>query len=157
MHKKIMVILGAVLLLAIVALPGIGGVIARDIGQSVDLECSAITAPTSIEQLTQLRQVVKYLQTHHRLPDFYITKQQARAQGWEPKKGNLCNVLPGKAIGGDRFSNRGRQLPEAKGRNWHEADVNYRCGHRGSYRLLYSSDGLIYLTQDHYKHFIRVE
>ncbi|WP_186367080.1 ribonuclease [Yersinia aldovae] len=162
MNKKLMAILSGVLLLALAALLGVGGVTARDIGQSPDLERSpitaqTITAPASIEQLTQLKPVVKYLQTHHRLPDFYITKQQARAQGWEPKRGNLCNILPGKAIGGDRFSNRERQLPEAKGRNWHEADVSYRCGHRGSYRLLYSSDGLIYLTQDHYKHFIRVE
>ncbi|HEN3602189.1 TPA: ribonuclease [Yersinia enterocolitica] len=157
MNKRLMAILAALLLLVVVVFQGVDNVTARDIGQSPDLERLRLSAPASIEQLTQHQQVVKYLQSHHRLPDFYITKQQAREKGWNPKEGNLCKVLPGKAIGGDRFSNRERQLPEAKGRNWREADVNYRCGHRGSDRLLYSNDGLIYLTQDHYKHFIRME
>ncbi|OWF82208.1 ribonuclease [Yersinia rohdei] len=152
-----MAILGAVLLLVFAVFQKMDGVTARDVGQSSDVESPRSSASVSIEQLTQHQQVIKYLQAHHRLPDFYITKQQAREQGWNPKDGNLCKVLPGKAIGGDRFSNRERQLPDAKGRNWHEADVNYRCGHRGSDRLLYSNDGLIYLTQDHYKHFIRME
>ncbi|CCV28365.1 putative ribonuclease [Yersinia enterocolitica (type O:9) str. YE212/02] len=152
-----MAILAALLLLVVVAFQSVDNVTARDIGQSPDLERPRLSVPASIEQLTQHQQVVKYLQSHHRLPDFYITKQQAREKGWNPKEGNLCKVLPGKAIGGDRFSNRERQLPKAKGRNWREADVNYRCGHRGSDRLLYSNDGLIYLTQDHYKHFIRME
>ncbi|HEN3468256.1 TPA: ribonuclease [Yersinia enterocolitica] len=157
MNKRLMAILAALLLLVVVAFQGVDNVTASDIGQSPDLERPRLSAPASIEQLTQHQQVVKYLQSHHRLPDFYMTKQQAREKGWNPKEGNLCKVLPGKAIGGDRFSNRERQLPEAKGRNWREADVNYRCGHRGSDRLLYSNDGLIYLTQDHYKHFIRME
>ncbi|AHM71869.2 ribonuclease [Yersinia hibernica] len=152
-----MAILGAVLLLIVATWQSIDNVTARAIGQAPDIERQRLSAPASIEQLTQHPQVVKYLQDHHRLPDFYITKQQAREKGWNPKEGNLCQVLPGKAIGGDRFSNRERQLPEAKGRNWREADVNYRCGHRGTDRLLYSNDGLIYLTQDHYKHFIRME
>ncbi|PPS58461.1 hypothetical protein CRX72_17075 [Pantoea sp. BRM17] len=64
---------------------------------------------------------------HQRLPDFYLTKAAARRQGWEPDKGNLCEVLPGRAIGGDRFSNREQQLPRQVGRQWYEADVNYRC------------------------------
>ncbi|CNG98089.1 putative ribonuclease [Yersinia thracica] len=156
MNKKVIAILSAVLLLMVAAWQG-ADLPVRDIGQSPDLERPPLSAPASIEQLTQQQQVVKYLQAHHRLPDFYITKQQAREKGWNPKDGNLCKVLPGKAIGGDRFSNRERQLPDAKGRNWREADVNYRCGHRGTDRLLYSNDGLIYLTQDHYKHFIRME
>lgn len=157
MNKRLIAILGAVLLLVFAVFQKMDGVTARDVGQSSDVESPRSSASVSIEQLTQHQQVIKYLQAHHRLPDFYITKQQAREQGWNPKDGNLCKVLPGKAIGGDRFSNRERQLPDAKGRNWHEADVNYRCGHRGSDRLLYSNDGLIYLTQDHYKHFIRME
>ncbi|BFI56419.1 ribonuclease [Yersinia pseudotuberculosis] len=157
MNKRLMAILGAVLLLIAGAWQGIDGVTVRDIGSSAELERPALSASAATESLTQHQKVVKYLQTHHRLPDFYLTKKQAREQGWDAQKGNLCDVLPGKAIGGDRFSNRERQLPDTKGRHWREADVNYRCGRRGSDRLLYSNDGLIYLTQDHYKHFIRME
>ena len=100
--------------------------------------------------------VARYLQTHHQLPDYYIGKSEARRAGWVASKGNLCDVLPGKAIGGDRFSNREHRLPEQSGRSWQEADVNFRCGHRNSDRLLYSSDGLIYLTTDHYRSFKQV-
>ncbi|MDN0124822.1 ribonuclease domain-containing protein [Yersinia aleksiciae] len=157
MNKRLIAILGAAALLIVAVLQGFGGITARDIGQTPDLERPSVSVPASIEQLTQPKPVAKYIHEHHRLPDFYLTKQQAREKGWDPKEGNLCQVLPGRAIGGDRFSNRERQLPDAKGRNWREADVNYRCGHRGGDRLLYSNDGLIYLTQDHYKHFIRME
>ncbi|MFV8846336.1 ribonuclease [Serratia fonticola] len=114
-------------------------------------------AAESIEQLTQQQRVVSYVQQHQRLPDYYITKKQAREQGWDARDGNLCKVLPGKAIGGDRFSNREGQLPTANNRIWREADINYQCGRRGADRLLYSSDGLIYVTRDHYKNFMRME
>ncbi|AGQ33046.1 Ribonuclease precursor [Serratia liquefaciens] len=117
----------------------------------------AVAEGQSIDQLTQQKRVVSYLQQHQRLPDYYITKKQAREQGWDARNGNLCSVLPGKAIGGDRFSNREGQLPAARSRVWREADINYQCGRRGADRLLYSSDGLIFVTRDHYKNFIRVE
>lgn len=113
--------------------------------------------PLSIDEKTQANAVANYLQRHQQLPDFYLTKKAARAQGWDAKAGNLCDVLPGRAIGGDRFMNREKQLPEEAGRQWYEADVNYQCGHRGSDRLLYSNDGLIYLTTDHYRTMKRVE
>ncbi|MCT6517710.1 ribonuclease [Proteus vulgaris] len=112
--------------------------------------------PLSIDEKTQSNKVADYLQRHQRLPDFYLTKKEARAQGWNAKEGNLCEVLPGRAIGGDRFMNREKQLPEETGRQWYEADVNYHCGHRGSDRLLYSNDGLIYLTTDHYRTMTKV-
>lgn len=114
-------------------------------------------AAESIDQLTKQQRVVSYVQQHQRLPDYYITKKQARERGWDARDGNLCKVLPGKAIGGDRFSNREGQLPTANNRVWREADINYRCGRRGADRLLYSSDGLIYVTHDHYKNFMRME
>lgn len=117
----------------------------------------AVAEGQSIDQLTQQKRVVSYLQQHQRLPDYYITKKQAREQGWDARNGNLCSVLPGKAIGGDRFSNREGQLPAARSRVWREADINYQCGRRGADRLLYPSDGLIFVTRDHYKNFIRVE
>ncbi|ATA20472.1 ribonuclease [Gibbsiella quercinecans] len=117
----------------------------------------ATAAAESIDGLTQQERVVSYLKQRQRLPDYYISKKQAREQGWDARDGNLCSVLPGKAIGGDRFSNREGQLPAASNRIWREADINYRCGRRGAERLLFSNDGLIFVTHDHYKNFIRVE
>lgn len=114
-------------------------------------------SPESIEQLTRQDKVVSYVQQHQRLPDYYITKKQARSAGWDARSGNLCDVLPGRAIGGDRFANREGRLPDKAKRVWREADINYRCGRRDADRLLYSSDGLIYVTKDHYRNFIRVE
>ena len=110
----------------------------------------------AISTLTAQQHVTTYLQQHQHLPDFYLQKRDARKQGWDPATGNLCHVLPGRAIGGDRFSNREGALPEKAGRRWFEADVNYRCGQRGSDRLLYSSDCLIFVTRDHYRHFQQV-
>lgn len=112
---------------------------------------SATNSSSDISTLTQQQRVADYLHQHQRLPAYYLTKGEARKQGWEPSRDNLCQSLPGRAIGGDRFSNREKVLPEKQGRHWFEADVNYDCGRRGSDRMLYSSDGLIYVTKDHYR------
>ncbi|GAA3611870.1 ribonuclease domain-containing protein [Gibbsiella greigii] len=125
--------------------------------QPASANVPATAAAESIDRLTQQARVVSYLKQRQRLPDYYISKKQAREQGWDARDGNLCSVLPGKAIGGDRFSNREGQLPAASNRIWREADINYRCGRRGAERLLFSNDGLIFVTHDHYKNFIRVE
>ncbi|PHM39727.1 barnase [Xenorhabdus mauleonii] len=124
---------------------------------SQNIVASENASSQRIDVLTEQNRVSGYLRQHHKLPDYYITKKQARRLGWEARQGNLCDVLPGRAIGGDTFSNRESKLPSEHGRKWFEADVNYRCGHRGSDRLLYSNDGLIYLTVDHYKNFTRLE
>lgn len=113
-------------------------------------------APSSIEAKTDPSTVARYLRSHQQLPDYYIRKGEARHQGWIASKGNLCDVMPGRVIGGDRFSNREHRLPEQSGRYWQEADVNFSCGRRNSDRLLFSSDGLIYLTTDHYRSFQQV-
>ena len=98
-------------------------------------------------------QVSNYIRENHRLPANYITKKEAKKSGWNPGKANLWKVAPGKSIGGDLFSNRERLLPCRKGRVWYEADIGYRGGKRGKYRILFSSDGLIYKTLDHYRTF----
>ncbi|KAF6617130.1 guanyl-specific ribonuclease Sa [Paenibacillus jamilae] len=103
--------------------------------------------------LTQFDEVAKYISEHNDLPGNYITKKEARKLGWEPSEVNLEKVAPGKSIGGDVFRNREGLLPEKKGRIWYEADINYSGGTRGSDRILYSNDGLIYKTTDHYRTF----
>ncbi|WP_342555998.1 ribonuclease domain-containing protein [Paenibacillus sp. FSL R7-0652] len=103
------------------------------------------------------QEVADYIKEHHELPPHYITKKEARALGWEPSEGNLHKVAPGKSIGGDIFRNREGLLPSKKGRTWYEADIHYTGGKRGSDRILYSSDGLIYQTTDHYKTFYQIK
>lgn len=114
-------------------------------------------AQGNIESLTAENTVVSYLRQNHRLPNYFVTKRQARQAGWDARAGNLCQVLPGKAIGGDRYSNREQTLPSAPGRTWREADINYHCGRRGADRVLFANDGLIYVSRDHYKNVVRVE
>lgn len=105
----------------------------------------------SIQNLTNETLVINYVKAHHELPKYYITKSEARKQGWNPSSGNLCDVLPGKAIGGDKFSNREKQLPA--GAQYFEADVNYNCGNRGADRIVFTKDGEVWLTKNHYKSF----
>jgi len=107
----------------------------------------------SIDELTGEKRVVEYLKANGRLPDCYITKSEAARRGWNAAAGNLCNVLPGKAIGGDHYSNRERSLPSAPNRQYFEADLNYNCGNRGADRVIFSNDGLIFVTHDHYQTF----
>jgi hypothetical protein len=105
-------------------------------------------AEAFVETVTSLRQ-------DRRLPPRYLTKNQAARTGWRPGD-DLCSSAPGKAIGGDRFGNREGRLPRADGRRWYEADLDFNCGRRDAKRLVWSSDGLIYITTDHYETFREV-
>lgn len=98
-------------------------------------------------------EVALYLHCFCELPDNYITKKDAMALGWDSRKGNLWDVADGACIGGDYFGNYEGTLPKAKGRTWYEADVYYEGGYRSSFRILFSTDGLIYYTEDHYETF----
>ncbi|MGP1359662.1 ribonuclease domain-containing protein [Campylobacter sp.] len=102
---------------------------------------------------TSKEEVALYIYKFNKLPKNFITKKEALALGWDAKSGNLWQISDGKSIGGDRFSNREKRLPEADGRKWFECDVNYNGGRRGAERIVYSNDGLIYYTPDHYEHF----
>ena len=106
-----------------------------------------------IDELTNDEIVVKYLKEHGELPDYYITKSEAKSLGWVPSKGNLCEVAPGRAIGGDIWTNRQKSLPTKFGRRYFEADLNYNCGNRNADRVVFSNDGLVFVTFDHYRSF----
>ncbi len=102
-----------------------------------------------------VQDVALYLQTYGGLPDNYITKNEAEDLGWSG--GSVEQYAPGKAIGGDRFSNREGLLPKANGRTWTECDIDTLGENsRGAKRLVYSNDGLIYYTDDHYESFQRI-
>ena len=87
------------------------------------------------------------------LPDYYVDKETAKQAGWKNRKGNLNEVLPGIMIGGDIYKNKNGKLPNAPGRVWYECDINYKKGFRNDERVLYSNDGLIFVTYDHYHTF----
>ena len=118
---------------------------------SVDKPYDNGGSETNIKELTDAETVIAFVKAHQKLPDYYITKSEAKNQGWIASKGNLCDVLPGKAIGGDKFSNREKQLP--KGEQNYEADVNYNCGNRGADRIVFTKNGKVWLTKNHYKSF----
>jgi RHS repeat-associated protein len=105
---------------------------------------------------SSLADVSKSVFKTRQLPGNYITKAEAEALGWRPKAGNLDTIAPGKSIGGDIFENRRGILPSSPGRVWYEADLNYTGGYRGSERLLYSNDGQIFYSGDHYKTFQQI-
>jgi len=111
------------------------------------------TSNNNIDELTNDVLIVKYLKQHGELPDYYITKSEAKSMGWVPSKGNLCEVAPGKAIGGDIWTNRQKSLPTKSGRKYFEADLNYNCGNRNADRVVFSNDGLVFITFDHYRSF----
>lgn len=123
-------------------------------------EGSAVSKPAetwkSLDQnglYTDKDQVALYLHLYGQLPGNYITKKQAEELGWDAGKGNLEEIAPGKSIGGGRFGNREELLPKKEGRIYYECDIDYDGGYRGAKRIVYSSDGLIYYTEDHYKTF----
>lgn len=97
-----------------------------------------------------------WLKYYQKLPTQYIKKSEARKYGWKAKKGNLDEVLPGRVIGGDRYCNDDGHLPDAPGREWFEADVNFTGGFRGDCRILYSNDGLVFVSYDHYATYLEV-
>ena len=109
------------------------------------------SAKEDIDALTEAGRVISYVKTNRSLPEYYLTKNEARAKGWIASEGNLCDILPGKAIGGDKFGNREKKLPA--GKKYYEADVNYTCGNRNAQRIVYTPDGEVWLTTDHYKTF----
>jgi len=97
-------------------------------------------------------EVALYLHEYGHLPDNYITKKEARRLGWEG--GSLESFAPGKCIGGDVYSNYEKTVPEADGRVYHECDIGtLGKKSRGAKRIIYSNDGLIYYTKDHYESF----
>ena len=129
--------------------------------------CGITTSPQTLEDeedqttiqieedgnYTSKEDVAAYIHTYHELPPNYITKEEAIEQGWEASEGNLWEVTDELSIGGDRFYNREGLLPENEGRIYYEADINYEGGYRGPERLVFSNDGLIYYTPDHYDSF----
>ena len=114
------------------------------------------SSPAALDEggeYTSAEDVALYLHLYAHLPQNFITKKDARALGWNG--GGLDDYADGKCIGGDRFGNYEGLLPDAPGREYHECDIDtLHTASRGAKRIVYSNDGLIYYTEDHYESFI---
>lgn len=105
---------------------------------------------------TSKEEVALYIYTYGKLPSNFISKKEAESLGWKKKQGEagqLHVAAPGMSIGGSSFGNYQGLLPEKKGRKYYECDINYVKGNRGAERIVYSNDGLIFYTGDHYESF----
>ena len=119
-------------------------------GSSSDVSASEVVEDGTY---TSKDEVALYIHTYGHLPSNFISKTKAKEAGWLSSEGNLDEVCPGKSIGGSTFYNDDGLLPDADGRTWKECDINYTGGFRGSERIVFSNDGLIYYTNDHYQTF----
>lgn len=144
--KKILKYFGIILL---VLLAGYTGVRNQDFSGYTDNTGKEILEN---EYYTTKEDVSLYLYTYGVLPDNFITKKEAGKLGW--KGGGLDAYMDGYCIGGDKFGNYEGNLPEKEGRQYYECDIGtMHQDSRGAQRLVYSNDGLIYYTQDHYTTF----
>lgn len=122
--------------------------------QDAQATSSAVTVQVEHgSSYTSKEEVAAYLHKYGELPPNFISKTKAKKAGWVPSEGNLDEVCPGMSIGGSVFYNDDGKLPDAEGRTWHECDIDYHGGMRGPERIVWSTDGLIYYTPDHYETF----
>ncbi len=122
--------------------------------EDAPVEASREEAPTIAEdgEYTSKEDVALYIHTYGHLPENFITKREARELGWSG--GSLEPYAEGCSIGGDRFGNREGRLPDAEGRIYTECDIDTRGAEaRGAKRIVFSNDGLVYYTGDHYETF----
>ena len=95
---------------------------------------------------------IKYVAS---LPKYYITKDELIALGWKQGK-SPAKFAPGKMATMGIYRNDDNHLPQIPGRIWYEADINYYSGRRNGHRLLWSNDGLLFVTYDHYETFLEI-
>lgn len=96
-----------------------------------------------------------WLKYYGSLPDYYIFRPQLERLGWSDGD-RPSKFAPGKMYGGDIYNNDDRKLPHRIGRIWHEADINYTPGRRNRHRIVWSNDGLLFVTYDHYHTFYEI-
>lgn len=137
MRRRLKLILGIFLSLSII-LSGCAG---------MQKDADAIS---ETGEYTGCAEVAAYINSYHHLPDNYVTKNEAHNMGWDG--GNPYEEI-GFYIGGDYFGNREKKLPEDR---YYECDVDYTDSSRGPRRLVYTDEGTVYYTEDHYNSFDRL-
>lgn len=125
-------------------------------GTATPAPLSGEMTPTPVPEgpIIDPQSIADYLFAHDmRLPENFITKKEARALGWDSSYNYLSDVAPGMSIGGDYFGNYEEKLPAGKGISYHEADCWYTKGRRNAFRVVYSTEGRVWYTEDHYNTF----
>jgi guanyl-specific ribonuclease Sa len=119
-------------------------------------ETAVLTATPEVTEepgpIIEPQAIADYLFEYGELPGNFITKQEAKNLGWDGYN-YVSDVAPGMSIGGDYFGNYEGKLPRVKGRKYYEADCWYTGGKRKQYRIIYSNDGHVWYTEDHYNTF----
>lgn len=124
------------------------------VNQTVEKEPDTATNEEPAEDGTYSSKddVARYIYIYGHLPSNFITKKEAEKLGWQG--GSLEPYAPGKCIGGSHFGNYEGLLPEKEGRTYTECDIDtLGADKRGAKRIVFSNDGLIYYTEDHYESF----
>ena len=154
MRRKLLA-LAALLLAGLLILTGCGGpekVSSADPTADLPLATAAVTKAAT-GPVTAPQEIADYIFVHGELPPNFITKDEAKALGWDSSRNYVSDAAPGKSLGGDRYGNYEGLLPKAKGRKFYECDCNYTGGKRGAERIVYSSDGHVWYSPDHYETF----
>lgn len=151
----------ALLLAAVLLLAGCGKNTA-DQSRTTEPEATATPVATQAAEaapaektgpIIEPQAIADYLFEHGELPDNFLTKEEAQALGWDSRYNYVSDVAPGMSLGGDYFGNYQGQLPKIKGRKYFEADCYYTEGKRNECRIIYSNDGYVWYTDDHYNTF----
>ena len=124
----------------------------EDVGNQGEPETSEVLPLDEDGTYMTKEDVALYIYLYGHLPGNFITKKEAEKLGWSG--GSLEPYAPGMCIGGSRFGNYEGLLPEAEGRTYTECDIDtLGAEKRGAKRIVFSNDGLIYYTDDHYETF----
>ena len=133
----------------------VSGEESTDIADAEEAPAATATPEPAIEEdgwYYSKEDVALYIYTYGKLPENFITKNEARDLGWEG--GSIEYYKKGAAIGGDKFGNYEGLLPKKSGRKYYECDIDTNGKNsRGAKRIIFSNDGLIYYTDDHYESF----
>lgn len=157
--KNIKKTLAGLIVAALLVVGWATGILPGEEVQGTDFSVTTVTQITQEEaaaSITEPQAIADYIFQHGCLPDNFITKAEAEALGWDKSTNYVGDVAPGKSIGGDRFGNYEGLLPKASGRTYYEADCYYTGAERNGCRIVYSNDGLVYYTDDHYESFTQM-
>jgi ribonuclease T1 len=150
MHRPVIKFTAVLLIISLFLVAHVQATSCEEVASMINTQLSSkIDAPELADVLRTLNHT-----GYMKLPSKFVTKYEARSRGWKPGSDLWSiNNLKGSSIGGDSFKNLEGRLPKSR---LHEADLDYKGGHRGGKRLVFSQDGRRFVTVDHYRTFIEI-